>query len=109
MTHEFGIFFEHQLAETIGARAGFVSKKEDDLIGQFVPGRSALNNAYSVSFPFTDIGADGRAGTPDDRVITLHGLPAALQSQFPINQVVMTPISVGHQLRPSACGAGHGG
>jgi hypothetical protein len=88
-THDVGIFFERQLAEMIGARVGFVYKTEDDLFGQFVPGRSALNNAYSVPFPFTDIGVDGRAGTADDRVITLHGLPTAQQSQFSLNQVVM--------------------
>jgi hypothetical protein len=88
-THELGVFFEHQLAETIGARAGFVYKTEDDLFGQFVPGRSVLNDAYSVPFPFTDIGVDGIRGTADDNVITLHGLPTALQTQFPINQVVM--------------------
>jgi hypothetical protein len=88
-THEGGIFFEQQIAETIGSRIGFVYKTEDDLIGTFVPGRSALNGAYSVPFTFTDIGADGIRGTADDRQLTLHGLPSSQQASFPLNQVVM--------------------
>jgi hypothetical protein len=89
MTHEASVFFERQLTDTMGLRTGFVYKTEDDLIGTFVPGRSALNGAYSVEFPFTDVGVDGRAGTSDDRVITLHGMPTALAGQFPLDQVVM--------------------
>ena len=88
-THEAGIFFERQLAESIGSRVGFVYKTEDDLIGQIVPGRSALNDAYSVPFPFVDVGPDGVAGGSDDRTLTLHGLPAAQQAAFPLEQVVM--------------------
>jgi hypothetical protein len=89
VSHDASVFLERQIGESIGVRTGFVYKTEDDLIGIFVPGRSALNGAYSVAFPFTDIGVDGRAATADDSVITLHGLPTALQSQFPLNQVVM--------------------
>lgn len=87
-THEVGLFFEQQLTDVIGARVGFVYKTEDDLYGTFVPGRSALNGAYSVPFPFTDIGVDGVRGTSDDQVLTLFGLPTAQQGAFPVNQVV---------------------
>lgn len=87
-THEAGVSFEQQLTEVIGARVGFVYKTEDDLAGIYYPGRNALNGAYSVPFPFTDIGADGVRGSSDDRVLTLYGLPTALQTGFPVNQEV---------------------
>lgn len=85
------MWFEQQLTEVIGARVGFVYKTEDDLIGTFVPGRSVINDAYSVAFPFTDIGLDGVSGTGDDRVLTLHGVPntADVNALFPLGQVVM--------------------
>ncbi len=91
ITHEAGVFFEQQISEVWGARVGFVYKTEDDLIGTnpFVPGRSAVNSAYSVEFPFTDIGVDGVRNTADDRVITLHGLPRSLEANFPVDSVVM--------------------
>jgi hypothetical protein len=73
----------------MGFRTGFVYKTEDDLIGTFVPGRSALNGAYSVPFTFTDIGADGVPNSGDERAIALHGMPSTLQGQFPLTQVVM--------------------
>jgi hypothetical protein len=88
-THEAGAFFEQQLAESFGSRIGFVYKTEDDLIGNFVPGRSALNAAYSVPFPFTDIGPDGVRGTVDDEEITLFGMPRAQANRFPLDTVVM--------------------
>ena len=94
-SHEASVWLERQLTGTMGARVGFVYKTEDDLIGTFTPGRSVINNAYSVEFPFNDIGPDGRANTEDDRVITLHGMPTALASQFPLNQVVMNIPGVG--------------
>jgi hypothetical protein len=86
-SHEAGIFFERQLAETIGSRVGFVYKTEDDLIDAYTPGRSF--DAYSVLFPFADIGADGVRGTDDDRQLMLHGLPSARQQEFPVDEVVM--------------------
>jgi hypothetical protein len=88
-THEASVWLERQLNEVMGFRTGFVYKSEDDLIGTFVPGRSALNGAYSVAFPFTDIGPDGRANTGDEQTITLYGMPRELQNQFPLTQVVM--------------------
>ena len=89
VSHDASVFFERQIGQSIGVRTGFVYKTEDDLIGTFSPGRSVLNNAYSVAFPFTDVGVDGISGTSDDRVLTLHGMPSALASQFPVDQVVM--------------------
>jgi hypothetical protein len=88
-THEAGVFFEHQFAEALGSRIGFVYKTEDDLFGQIAPNRSAINGAYSVGFPFTDIGRDGVRGSADDRVLTLLGMPRSEADAFPVNQVVM--------------------
>ena len=48
-------------AATLGARVGFVYKSEDDLIRSFNPGRPA--SAYTLPYPFVDVGPDGRAGT----------------------------------------------
>jgi hypothetical protein len=86
-SHEVGIFFERQLAETIGSRVGFVYKTEDDLIDSYTPGRAI--GAYTVPFPFTDIGPDGVRSTADDRQLTLLGLPAAQEANFPVDEVVM--------------------
>jgi hypothetical protein len=88
-SHEASVWVERQLTDVMGFRTGFVYKTEDDLIGTFVPGRSALNGAYSVPFTFTDIGADGVPNSGDERAIALHGMPSTLQGQFPLTQVVM--------------------
>ena len=55
-THDAGVFFERQLGETLGLRTGFVYKTEDNLIANYQPGRSVLNGAFSVPFPFVDVG-----------------------------------------------------
>jgi hypothetical protein len=89
ITHEASGWLERQLTDTMGMRAGFVYKTQDNIIQRYVPGRSILNGAYSVPFPFTDIGVDGRSGTADDRVLTLYGMPSSQASQFPLTQVVM--------------------
>ena len=93
-THEASVFLERQIGELIGVRTGFVYKTEDNLlssthpvVGTYQPGRPL--SAYSVGFPFTDIGEDGISGTGDDRVITLLGMPSSLASQFPTDAVVM--------------------
>lgn len=87
-THELGVFFERQLGQSIGSRVGFVYKTEDDLYAQYRPGRPV--SAYSVPYSFVDIGPDGRAGTADDRTLTLFGVPVAnANTLFPIDQVVM--------------------
>lgn len=86
-THEASVWFERQLIEALGARVGFVYKTEDDLITTFTPGRE--RNAYTVPFPFVDIGPDGRAGTSDDAAMTLFGVPTSQLANFPNTQVVM--------------------
>ncbi len=91
-THEASLFLERQVGESIGIRTGFVYKTEDDLlssatVGTYQPGRPL--SAYSVPFPFTDIGADGLSGTSDDRQITLLGMPTSQGGNFPTNAVVM--------------------
>jgi hypothetical protein len=88
LTHEISTWLERELTGTMGIRAGFVYKTQADLIATYTPQRSLLNGAYSVVFPFTDIGADGRAGTADDQVITLRGLPRIYEANFPLTRVV---------------------
>jgi hypothetical protein len=93
-SHEASVFLERQIGELIGVRTGFVYKTEEDLlssthpiVGTYQPGRPL--SAYSVPFPFTDIGADGVSGTSDDRVVSLLGMPSSQASLFPTNSVVM--------------------
>jgi hypothetical protein len=87
-THEASAWIERQLSDTMGLRAGFVYKTEDDLIStSHQPGRPA--SAFTVPYSFTDIGVDGRSGTADDRVLTFFGMPNALAASFPADQVVM--------------------
>jgi hypothetical protein len=87
-SHEASIWFERQLTEMMGARAGFVYKTEDDLIDTYQPGRPP--SAFSVPYTFVDIGIDGLRGTGDDRSVTLMGLPSAnANTLFPADQVVM--------------------
>ncbi len=85
-THETGIFFEQQLSEGVGTRVGYVRKTEDDLYGQWQPGRG--RDAFTVPFNFVDIGVDGVRGTADDANITLLGLPTSQAANFPVSQVV---------------------
>jgi hypothetical protein len=85
-THEASVWVERQLAETLGARVGFVYKTEDDLIQNYQLARPA--SVFTVPFPFTDIGVDGRAGTADDQVLTLFGIPAAQAASLSTNRTV---------------------
>ncbi len=80
-SHEGSVWFERQLTDTMGARAGFVYKTEDDLIDQYQPGRGP--EAFTVPFDFVDIGLDGVRGTGDDSTIRMLGLPTANQAQLP--------------------------
>jgi hypothetical protein len=86
-SHDVAVYLERQLADMLGARVGFVYKTEDDLIAQYNPGRPI--EAYTVPFPFVDIGPDGRAGTGDDQTLQLLGVPASQQADFPLTNVVM--------------------
>jgi hypothetical protein len=85
-THEAGVSFEQQLTDTIGVRAGFVYKTEDDLTGTTFPGRPL--SAYSVPFAFRAAGPDGILNNGDDDNITLYGIPTANIGNFPVTQVV---------------------
>ncbi len=86
-THEASVWLERQLTDTMGVRAGFVYKTEDDLISTSdQPGRPA--SAFTVPYAFVDIGADGRSGTSDDRTLTFFGMPNSQAANFPANQVV---------------------
>ncbi len=86
-SHEASGWIERQLTDTMGMRAGFVYKTEDDLIATYQPGRGP--EAFTVPYTFVDIGVDGRANTADDRNLTFFGMPNANASQFPNRQVVM--------------------
>ena len=87
-SHEAAGWIERQITDTIGVRAGYVYKSEDDLISQYIAARTP--DVYTVPFTFTDIGVDGRRGTADDRVLNYLGLNSATAAtQFPTRQVVM--------------------
>lgn len=86
-SHDVTLYLERQIAAAVGARVGYVYKSEDDLIANYRPFRPI--EAYTAPFSFLDVGPDGRAGTGDDRTLTLYGLPAAQQAQFPTTVVVM--------------------
>jgi Carboxypeptidase regulatory-like domain len=86
-SHEGSVWLERQLTNSMGVRAGFVYKTEDDLIQTHQPNRGP--EAFSVPFDFVDIGVDGVRGTSDDRTIGMFGLPSSQASSFPNNNVVM--------------------
>ena len=86
-SHEAAAWIERQVTETIGVRAGYVYKTEDDLIEQYIAARSL--DAYTVPYNFTDIGVDGVRGTSDDRVLSFLGLTTAQAAQLGTTQVVM--------------------
>jgi hypothetical protein len=86
-THEASAWIERQLSDTMGMRAGFVYKSEDDLWDTYQPGRPI--SAYTVPFTFTEAGVDGRSGTADDRAINQLGFPNAQAAAFPTSTVVM--------------------
>jgi hypothetical protein len=87
-SHEAAGWLERQITDTIGIRAGYVYKTEDDLITQYIAARTP--DVYTVPYTFTDIGVDGRRGTADDRVLNYLGLNSATAAaQFPTQQVVM--------------------
>jgi len=74
-THEVSAWVEQQLSSTMGVRAGFVYKTEDDLIAQIQPGTPA--SIFTTPYTFVDAGLDGRSGTADDRNLTFYGIPTA--------------------------------
>ena len=90
-SHEAGAWFEQQLTETLGMRAGFVYKTEDDLMDLYIPTRGLdVFEQYGVPFTFVDIGVDGVRNTADDRTLPMIGLPSAnAATNFPTTQVQM--------------------
>ena len=90
-THEAAGWIERQLSDTIGIRAGYVYKTEEDLISLYIPTRGLDVFARSgVPFTFVDIGVDGARGTADDRPLSYVGLPSAnAGALFPTTQVEM--------------------
>ena len=80
-THEASVWVERQLADTLGMRAGFVYKTEDDLIDTGYQPLRGLD-AFTVPFTFVDLGVDGRRGTSDDANVTMLGLPWASPKKY---------------------------
>jgi hypothetical protein len=74
-THEIATFFERQLTEVFGMRAGYVYKSNDDLWMQYQPFRGPA--AYTATYLAPDIGPDGVAGTSDDTARTFYAIPNA--------------------------------
>ncbi|MGE0123194.1 MAG: hypothetical protein AB7U25_09675, partial [Vicinamibacterales bacterium] len=90
-THELTTFVERQLFETLGMRAGYVYKSNDQLTQTYQPFRGPA--AFSTSFNVTDRGADGLLGTGDDQVRAYLGIP---NSQLgPATQVLQNVDAIG--------------
>jgi hypothetical protein len=86
-SHEGSVWLERQFAATLGVRAGFVYKTEDDLVDTGYQPLRGLD-AYTVPFTFVDIGIDGRRGTADDANLTMYGLPSSQASRFPTTTII---------------------
>ena len=86
-SHEASVWIERQLADTLGVRAGFVYKTQDDLIDSGYQPLRGLD-AFTVPFTFVDLGVDGKRGTADDRNLTMFGLPSSQAGRFPTTVVV---------------------
>ena len=94
-SHEASVWLERQLTDTMGVRAGYVYKTEDELIDEYQPGRGP--DAFTIPFNFVDFGLNGVRDTPaggtaptgDDRFIPMFALSSANAAQFPTDVVVM--------------------
>ena len=69
--------FEQEVAPYLSARASYVYKATRNGWAEVDLPRV---NAYTIPFPFTDIGADGVRGTADDQQIMLFDRPAGAPS-----------------------------
>jgi hypothetical protein len=87
-THEASGWIERQLTDTMGVRAGFVYKTEDNLITPNNYQTLRGPEAYTAPFTFIDNGVDGVRGTADDRNIPMLGFPTANAAQFPQTIIV---------------------
>ena len=86
LSHQATFYVEQQVSEGVGARVGFVYYSVKNQFGTFQPLRPA--SAYTVPFTVVDVGPDGVRGTADDQNLTAYGIPTAVASSFPPNQVV---------------------
>ncbi|HEX6163582.1 MAG TPA: carboxypeptidase regulatory-like domain-containing protein [Vicinamibacterales bacterium] len=87
ISHEASFWLERQFTDTMGVRAGFVYKTEDDLITNNYQLDRPIS-AYTVPFTFVDRGVDGVLNTSDDRTLNLLGFPTAQAANFPTTQYV---------------------
>ena len=87
ISHEASAWVERQFTETMGVRAGFVYKTEDDLITNNYQLERPLS-AYTQPFTFVDRGVDGVLNTSDDRTLNLLGFPTSQAANFPTTQYV---------------------
>jgi hypothetical protein len=74
-TYEFSTWFERELIPNLGARAGFVYKKDRNGYQQVNANRPF--SEYNVPVTRVDPGLDGTIGTADDGVINAFNLSAA--------------------------------
>ena len=87
-THEASGWIERQLTDTMGVRAGFVYKTEDNLITPNNYQTLRGPEAYTVPFTFIDNGVDGVRGTADDRNVPMLGFPTSNAAAFPQTIIV---------------------
>jgi hypothetical protein len=74
---EVSTHFEQEVASFLSARASYVYKNTRNGWAEVDVTRVG---AYTVPFPFTDIGPDGVLGTGDDQQLTLFDRPAGVPS-----------------------------
>jgi len=87
ISHEASAWVERQFTETMGVRAGFVYKTEDDLItNQYQLERGP--ETYTQPFTFVDRGVDGVLNTADDRTLNLLGFPTSQATNHPATSYV---------------------
>jgi hypothetical protein len=82
------MWVERQLTDTMGVRAGFVYKTEDDLITTNYQKDRPIS-VYTQPFTFVDIGLDGVRGTADDRNLTMFAIPPSVAAGLSTDQYVM--------------------
>lgn len=88
VTNEFSTWLEREVAGNIGVRVGFVYKMDRDGYQSENPNRP--RSAWTVPTTVTDIGADGRANTGDEKVVSAFAInPANLA--LPTTSLVFNP------------------
>ena len=69
--------FEQELAPYLSARGSYVYKSTRNVWAEVDVTRA---NAYTIPFPFTDVGPDNVRGTADDQQLTLYDRPSTAPS-----------------------------